>query len=128
MRFFGLHERYVGLHLEGVPARGFGERLPRPLRLHPVVALMSPEGVRHKILEDLLHREQQGLVHMLAGEGRQPMVEQEQPHPVHHRFVVVHGAVDSMLSPVQFRLRRLGHLGEADAKLMQQLLVGRMGG
>ena len=51
---------------------------------------MAPEGIGHEVLEDLLHREEQRLIHVLTGESRQTVMEQEQTHPSHHSVVVAH--------------------------------------
>ena len=61
----------VRLHAEGIHSLDAGERFPRPLGPDPVAALMASEAIGHVILEDFLHREQQRLVHVLAGERRQ---------------------------------------------------------
>ena len=52
-----------------------------------------------------------------------PVIEQEQPDPGHHRLVMPHRPVDPVAFPVHLRPLRPGYLGEADAKLVEQLLV-----
>ena len=67
------------LHAEGIHSLDAGERFPRPLGPDPVAALMASEAIGHVILEDFLHREQQRLVHVLAGERRQAVIDRNSP-------------------------------------------------
>ena len=63
---------------------------------------------------------------MRAGEGAEPVAEQEQPDPRHHGVVVSHRTVHAMPCPVIVQIRRWGYIGEDDAQLVDPLSIHGM--
>ena len=60
---------------------------------------------------------------MTPRKGRQPLVEQEQSHPLHHRCIEAHGAVDVVPLPVREGVGRLRHVRERCHQLAKEQAV-----